>query len=69
MAAAGRKLSPLGVHHMVADRRGPDRAEGADSDMKRQVDPGDSPRGQTLNTASLKCRPAVGAATEPGREA
>ena len=65
LAVSRRHLAPFGMHGMGFGVVHPHRLEGAGADMQRDARGGDAGVGQRGQQSGVKCRPAVGAATEP----
>ena len=62
----GGNLAPLGVHAVIGRVLRLDRQERAGADVQRhEVAARCRARSSAANSASVKCRPAVGAATAP----
>ena len=64
-AVAGGDLAPFGMHRVGVGVVDPHRLEGAGADMQRDARRGDAASASAAISSGVKCRPAVGAATEP----
>lgn len=65
----GRNFAIFGVHFMVFGVGDFDRQEGAGADMEGNKHFSTPFSSSARNTRSVKCRPAVGAATAPSKRA
>jgi hypothetical protein len=57
----------LGVHDVVLDPGGGDRTEGAETDFELDTADAGAAFAAAVRAPGVRCRPAVGAAAEPGR--